>query len=1209
MSAPQARSRSRAWRTGTKALCALLTIAPGSMAIAVRTAATAGPSTGLSLGVVQPRDVLPAGSAIGPPIAPRTELSGVLGMSPRDPAALRAFARSVSTPGGTRFGGYLPPGTFRGRFGPTNAMVAQATGYLAAEGLHPSVSTNGLLVSFSGSVAQVEAAFHTTMSTVRLGSGRQARAATSAIRLPASLVPIVTGVAGLSTVAKATSQLRRSRDALVVPAQPTRVTQHSSAPSSTKALRPSACAAAKQAARGGGPNNLPDPQGLTDEQIASAYGAAGLYGAGANGVGQHVALFELEPFVESNISTFSTCYFGRDLSSSIVVHQVSGGALPGTPASGEADLDIEDIMGVAPGAIIDVYEGPNTLGGVIDTYNTIVQDDVAKIVSTSWGLCEDQAGRAMTAIENTIFEQAAAQGQTVAAASGDSGSNDCADSPSQVTVDDPSSQPFVLAVGGTTITSRSNPPVETTWNGGTFGAGGGGISSLWNQTSWQSPSTVTGVDTPGTLAAAKALSIDRSASHLGGFCGSGSAGAGALPCRQVPDVSLQGDPAMGAITIYFADWGGWTTIGGTSSSAPLWAALLADAASLPACGGSLGFIVPTLYAIASSPQARALAFNDVTLGNNDQGSNRGLFPATVGYDMATGLGTPIMTASDGGVGLAGLLCGSLSAAIPVVDGVSDGVFDESGSITAEVHGSGFGTPSSPSISAVEVGTLQLGPQSSSTSSGFTVSSSTTLSLVIGSDLLPTLSPGVASGAGAHTVVVTTQAGVSSEARPNAVLQVAIPGAGGDPLPSIIGLSTSGGAMSGGQVVTVFGSGFVGATSVTVGGQEAEGFRVISGTRISITIPRYSGTTDCAATGTDPATDICQVHVVVTGPGGASVPQPIASPSVVATPGCGCESSPGADEFDYLAAPVITSVAVTDDALGYAGTGGGTLLTIHGTGIGPFSLLGASFDGSTSTDSWASGTLPVDETTAIVIAPQQQQSIEPFTAEVQIASMATSPSVDPTNLGYVMSNVGTFSYAGVPVLTGLSPSTGLSSGGTLLIVAGQGTAAIDSVDFSGQTIFVGQASGFVSQATVNHPSTTSISLMTPSSLPGPTDLYLCTASGCSDPQTTGTFRYYPPGRASIRKLMTSSGSARGGMVIVMKGDNLGCALKVRFGRTIVAARPMAALTGCGSTTRLKAMVPAGVAGTNVPVQVLTLEGKATGSGYSAKSPRARFTYAR
>ena len=163
--------------------------------------------------------------------------------------------------------------------------------------------------------------------------------------------------------------------------------------------------------------------------------------------------------------------------------------------------------------------------------------------------------------------------------------------------------------------------------------------------------------------------------------------------------------------------------------------------------------------------------------------------------------------------------------------------------------------------------------------------------------------------------------------------------------------------------------------------------------------------------------------MVTGPGGASVPQPIASPSVVATPGCGCESSPGADEFDYLAAPVITSVAVTDDALGYAGTGGGTLLTIHGTGIGPFSLLGASFDGSTSTDSWASGTLPVDETTAIVIAPQQQQSIEPFTAEVQIASMATSPSVDPTNLGYVMSNVGTFSYAGVPVLTGLSPSTG------------------------------------------------------------------------------------------------------------------------------------------------------------------------------------------
>jgi len=1163
---------------------------------------------GPTYGVVQPRDLLPAGSSVPQQVQRSAAVSGSIGLQARDPAALAAFARSVSTLGSASYGQYLAPGAFRAAFGPTEAMVAKATSYLADRGLQPTVSPNGLLVSFQGSAQQVEAAFHTSLATVHLPSGRLARTTTSAVRLPSSLASIVSGVSGVSTVAQATSQLRHSVTAPAVPVGQGVSPRVGMSGTASPSLAPKACQDAKLAARGGGPNHLPDPQGLTDQQIASTYGANGLYAVQANGTGQRVALFELEPFVPSNISAFSNCYFGTDLSSNVIVHRVGGGVDPGTTPSGEADMDIEDLIGVAPGAKVDVYETGST-GGIVDGYNRIVQDDRDKLIATSWGLCEGQTGRGLTAMENTIFEQAAAQGQTVLAASGDTGSNDCVDTPSQLTVDDPASQPYVVGVGGTTILSSKRPPTETAWNDGSFGTGGGGISSLWPQPSWQNPVVVPGVDRAKTLTAARTLAIARKATHLGTFCGARSAGAGETPCREVPDVSIQADPGVGGITVYYADWGGWTTAGGTSSAAPLWAALLADAATLPACGGALGFVAPKLYAIAASPSARALAFNDVTTGNDDQGSNQGLFPATAGYDMATGLGTPIMTASGGGVGLAALLCGSLSTAVPVVDDVSDGYLDTAGALHAEVHGVGFGSMASPTIAAVQVGALRLAPQAAPTTTGFVVESPTMLSIVISASQIAQLSPGATNGAGDHAVVVSTTTGTSSDANVNAILHYAPPGAGGYPTPSISGLAASGGAKSGGQAVTIFGSGFIGTTSVSFGGVPASSFTVLASTRIAATAPPFTGTTACVPTGSDPATDVCQVHVTVTGPGGPSSPQEIARPAASLTDGCGCEATPGLDEFDYLAAPVVTSVEANDDALGYAGTGGGSILTIHGTGIGPFAMIGASFGGSVSTGSWASGARSIDATTAVVIAPPQQQTIEPFTMGVQVATQATSPTVDPSGVGYVLSNVGTFSYAGVPTLGSLSATTGPASGGTSVTISGKGLDPVDGVDFSGQTVFIGQAAGFVSQTTLHHVSDSQLSLVTPGTLPGPTDLYLCTASGCSDPKAAVTFRFYPEGTASVAKLRTSSGPAAGGTTVVIKGENLGCALSVRFGDVVVAAHPVAALTGCGSTTKLKAVAPAGTAGRVVVVQVLTLEGQATGSGYSAATPAARYTYTR
>ena len=143
-----------------------------------------------------------------------------------------------------------------------------------------------------------------------------------------------------------------------------------------------------------------------------------------------------------------------------------------------------------------VYQGPNSNSGSpgsgpYDTFSAIINQDRARVVTVSWGQCERALGQADAAAENTLFEQATVQGQSIVAASGDSGAEDCdtggALPQTQAAVDDPSSQPFVTGVGGTTLSALGPRPTESVWNsGGTLlsgmlqpGAGGGGISALW----------------------------------------------------------------------------------------------------------------------------------------------------------------------------------------------------------------------------------------------------------------------------------------------------------------------------------------------------------------------------------------------------------------------------------------------------------------------------------------------------------------------------------------------------------------------------------------------------------------------------------------------------------------------------------------------------------------------------------------------------------
>ena len=185
-------------------------------------------------------------------------------------------------------------------------------------------------------------------------------------------------------------------------------------------------------------------------------------------------------------------------------------------------------------------------------------------------------------------------------------------------VTDPASQPGVTSVGGTSY-ALGPPPTETTWNGGPIadGAGGGGMSSTFAMPAYQDA--------------------------VLGSSGSGQGTCSGGVCREVPDVSADADPATGYI-IYDTSNGptGWTVYAGTSAAAPLWAAVLAVVSSADGTWSGDGFLNDALYALGSSGTSY---FNDVTTGNNDyNGTSSGQYPAGPGYDMATGLGTPIASA-------------------------------------------------------------------------------------------------------------------------------------------------------------------------------------------------------------------------------------------------------------------------------------------------------------------------------------------------------------------------------------------------------------------------------------------------------------------------------------------------------------------------------------------------------------------------------------
>jgi kumamolisin len=346
-----------------------------------------------------------------------------------------------------------------------------------------------------------------------------------------------------------------------------------------------------------------------------------IYESGILGDGQTIAIISFDTYAPSDIDTFDK-EFGID---GPPVKKVAVGQPLTKPGSGtvEVALDLEVVRGVAPHAQILNFEGKNGTIDQADIIDAIVQDGRADIVSDSWGRCDVDEAFSPGSRERGVrsLQAAAAAGVSVFVASGDHGAFDCwSHDPSdhRLSVDYPSASPYTIAVGGTQLNVRMDGSYyyEDGWQDYlSVGGSGGGNNPIEARPDWQ---VGPGVDNEFSNGKRQSPDVAASASI------------------DSPYLIFVTDPDAGA-----ADW---QHIGGTSAAAPFWAAsmLLIRQIADQLGVGRLGYVNPMLYALANGPQRSAI-LHDIVRGGNLQ------HPATPGWDYATGLGSPDVTALAGAI--------------------------------------------------------------------------------------------------------------------------------------------------------------------------------------------------------------------------------------------------------------------------------------------------------------------------------------------------------------------------------------------------------------------------------------------------------------------------------------------------------------------------------------------------------------------------------
>jgi subtilase family serine protease len=385
---------------------------------------------------------------------------------------------------------------------------------------------------------------------------------------------------------------------------------------------------------------------LGPADIRAAYGLNPLIDAGFTGAGETIVIIDAygSPTIAADLHQFDVDYGIPDPPSFKVLAPL--GTVPFDPTQPdqvgwayEVTLDVEWAHAVAPGASIvlltspvDETQGVQGLPEFLRLEQYALEHHLGKIFSQSWAATENTLfrsaagpeGPALIAAFNRFYEIAAAEGVTVLASAGDTGSQNAATYSAALgaptsfytspTVNFPASSPWVTSVGGTALYLDANDEYlyETVWNDDSqgFGAGGGGVSELFDEPFYQ------------------AFTLPpQTQRQLRGH-------------RGIPDVAYNADDFNSPILIYLSFLGevnaGYYFIGGTSEGSPQWAGIVADLNQL--AGFPLGFLNPKLYALGRAGQLTHFG-RDITQGNNSYAGVAG-YSAAPGWDPASGWGTP-----------------------------------------------------------------------------------------------------------------------------------------------------------------------------------------------------------------------------------------------------------------------------------------------------------------------------------------------------------------------------------------------------------------------------------------------------------------------------------------------------------------------------------------------------------------------------------------
>jgi len=609
------------------------------------------------------------GSAPGSKVASRLIL--VLTRSATQEASLQTWLDSVQDVNSPNYHKWLTPDDFGKLFGVSDADLATVEGWLQSHGLAVNkVAPGRMSIEFSGTTAQVEAAFHTSVHSY-LVNGVQHWANASDPQIPAALVPVVAGVARLndfnprSTTARGPSGVYNPATKRIEPTY----TLGDATNGYTIFLGPADAATIYDTPTTFNPNHggsLYDGTGVT-------IGIAG----------------DSNIDVTQNANYRAT--FGLPVNATTVVVD---GDDPGENGDAiEAYLDTQVSGGIAPNANVILYTAANTYlnAGLFLAIARAVDDNQADILNISFGGCEADQGASGNQYIYNLWQQAAAQGISLTVSSGDSGSAGCDNDNTEqqasqgLAVNALASTPYNIAVGGTDFdTLYSNFPtsftqyVDTTnslgnhrsalkyiperpWNDSTFQgdnttisanipwsatqysynanivAGGGGYSACVQQTAG---ACTAGYPVPSWQSGFAKTSSGRNLPDVSFLAGNGLYGATWGLCTDFdfdssgnPVADCAGDPTTGS-NFYL------TGVGGTSAAAPAFAGMLALLKEKT--GSRLGQADYVLYDLAKSNYSTI--FHDIQIGNNSvacQGGTPGCAVNTGGYDFMAGYDTSV----------------------------------------------------------------------------------------------------------------------------------------------------------------------------------------------------------------------------------------------------------------------------------------------------------------------------------------------------------------------------------------------------------------------------------------------------------------------------------------------------------------------------------------------------------------------------------------